>query len=113
MSSPYRAGTRPQPVARILVTTTNPDSNGYTGICLGCFEPHTAAAGDMAALTCWAQEHTCHPDRAHAVAALIGDRIARCLYCGSTDVYETPVVVDDRTTEMALTCGACHGVWAQ
>lgn len=35
-----------------------------------------------------------------------------CLYCGSTDVFETRVVVDERTEEMALECGECHGVWA-
>jgi hypothetical protein len=104
---------KPQPVARILVTALTPEINGYTGICLVCFETHTVALGDYPALGAWAQEHTCHPERAHIVAGLIGDRIARCLYCGSTDIHETRVVVDERSTEMALACGACHGVWAQ
>lgn len=36
-----------------------------------------------------------------------------CLYCGSNDdIYETRVIVDDRTDEYVLTCGHCHGVWA-
>ncbi len=104
---------RPQPPTRILVTTVSLKTDGYTGICLVCFETHTVAIGDYPALGAWAQEHTCNPERAHLVAELIGDRHVRCLYCGSTDVYEIPVVVDERTTEMALTCGACHGVWAQ
>lgn len=103
----------PQPPNRILVTTTTPEINGYTGICLVCFEPCTVAVGDYPRLSAWAQEHTCNPERARIVAALIGDRHVRCLYCGSTDIYETPVVVDERTTEMALVCGDCHGVWAQ
>lgn len=38
--------------------------------------------------------------------------LMHCLYCGSTDVYETRVTVDDRTEEMAMACGSCHGVWA-
>ncbi|KAB2380664.1 hypothetical protein [Actinomadura montaniterrae] len=105
--------TRPQPPTRILVTTITPETNGYTGICLVCFEPHTVAIGDYLALGEWAREHTCNPERAVVVADLIGDRIARCLYCGSTDVYETRVLVDDRHQDMALQCGACHGVWAQ
>ena len=103
---------KPHQVAGILVTTIAPEINGYTGICLACFEPHTVDPGDYAALGQWAQEHTCNPERARTVADLVGDRIVRCLYCGSTDIYETRVVVDDRTTEMALACGECHGVWA-
>jgi hypothetical protein len=36
----------------------------------------------------------------------------RCLYCGSTDVFETRITIDDRTQDMALECGDCHGTWA-
>jgi hypothetical protein len=37
----------------------------------------------------------------------------RCLYCGSDEVFETLVTIDERTSEYALECGDCHGVWAQ
>ncbi|MFC4050050.1 hypothetical protein ACFOY4_10175 [Actinomadura syzygii] len=89
-----------------------PETSGYTGICLVCFEPHTVALGDYPALSQWGQEHVCNSERARIVAALVGERHVRCLYCGSIDVYETRVLVDERTEEMALQCGACHGVWA-
>jgi hypothetical protein len=37
----------------------------------------------------------------------------RCLYCGSDEVFETLVTIDERTSEYALECADCHGVWAQ
>jgi hypothetical protein len=38
---------------------------------------------------------------------------ASCLYCGCTDIVEKLIVVDERTSEYALECSDCHGVWAQ
>ncbi len=35
-----------------------------------------------------------------------------CLYCGSTDIFETRVTIDERHEDLALQCGECHGVWA-
>ncbi|WP_067476420.1 hypothetical protein [Actinomadura hibisca] len=96
----------------LILITADPHGRGYTAVCLGCFETCEAACGRYADLTGWTQEHTCHPDRAAAVSRLIGDRVARCLYCGSDDVFETRVTIDDRTEEMALRCGACEGTWA-
>jgi hypothetical protein len=37
----------------------------------------------------------------------------RCLYCGSDEIFETIVTIDERTSEYALECADCHGVWAQ
>jgi hypothetical protein len=39
--------------------------------------------------------------------------VVRCLYCGCTDIAEKLIVVDERTSEYALECAECHGVWAQ
>jgi uncharacterized Zn finger protein len=37
-----------------------------------------------------------------------------CLYCGSSDdIYEVLNTVDERTSEYALQCGLCGGVWTQ
>ncbi|GAA1594112.1 hypothetical protein GCM10009678_90330 [Actinomadura kijaniata] len=99
-------------VSRFLITTINPEVNGYTGVCLVCFETETAPLDAWTKLTDWAREHHCHPDRVAAARTLIGDRIARCLYCGSTDITEVRVTVDERTSDMALQCDACSGVWA-
>jgi hypothetical protein len=37
----------------------------------------------------------------------------RCLYCGSDEVFETIVTIDERQSEYAYECCDCHGVWAQ
>lgn len=83
---------------------------------------HTTA---LALLTVLDAVKTIHPDTPcpqcqtwlQAVSRLLGnlDPITKhvsCLYCGSTDVFETPVVIDERHTDLALECGECHGTWA-
>lgn len=36
----------------------------------------------------------------------------RCLFCGSTDdIAEVLVTIDDRTSEYALLCCLCEGIW--
>ena len=90
---------------RVLIATDHPHRGDFTGVCLLCLATYTVTHDTYTTLGQWARDHECKP-----VAPVT--RTLACLYCGSTDVYETRVVVDDRTDEMALACGECHGVWA-
>ena len=66
----------------------------------------------------WHEELTTHPtphnryDQSPAIATTETPPHVSCLYCGSYEIFETLVTIDERQTEYALQCYECHGVWA-
>ena len=96
------------PKGRVLICSGQPRPGTFTGLCLLCMATCTVTLEVYYDLTHWARTHTCD------TVIIPGRSLLRCLYCGGTDdIEEIRVLVDDRTEEMALHCGACQGVWAQ
>jgi hypothetical protein len=67
----------------------------------------------------WGNEHWCpeleqwHTELTEEQSQPKHTDVVACLYCGSDEVFETLVTIDERTSEYAWECSDCHGVWAQ
>ncbi|MFI0454147.1 hypothetical protein [Actinomadura sp. 6N118] len=100
---------------RIYITpVTVADFTGLTGLCLNCWATHSVTPDQYPELEQWAQRHICGLEHA-ASGAITGTsaHVLACLYCGATDdISEVLVTIDERTSEYALRCGLCDGMWA-
>lgn len=78
---------------------------------LAIYDPgHTPGHSDhhCAHLDAWAAELLTAPNLTDTPAHALS-----CLYCGSPDdIFEVLVTVDERTSEFAMQCALCGGVWA-